>query len=289
MSWRTVVISGRCKLDLKMGYMVIRGEEIRRVYLEEISSLIIENNAVALTGCLLEALVNKNVKVIFCDSKRNPCSELVPMYGSHDTSRKIRRQAKWSDEVKSEVWTAIVTEKIRNQAKHLADAGMADASALLCKYIGEIKPNDAGNREGHAAKVYFNSLFGKEFNRNLECPTNAALNYGYGIMLSTFNREVSANGYLTQLGLFHDNTYNQFNLSSDLMEPFRICIDRKVRQECFEQFERKEKYAVLAVMNEYVEIDGMLQTVANAVKIYVRSVFEAIEQNNISLIRFAEI
>jgi len=28
MSWRTVIISTRCKLDLKMGYMVIRGEDI---------------------------------------------------------------------------------------------------------------------------------------------------------------------------------------------------------------------------------------------------------------------
>ena len=27
MSWRTVVISSRCKLDTKMGYMVVRGEE----------------------------------------------------------------------------------------------------------------------------------------------------------------------------------------------------------------------------------------------------------------------
>lgn len=27
MSWRTVLISSRCKLDYSMGYMVIRGED----------------------------------------------------------------------------------------------------------------------------------------------------------------------------------------------------------------------------------------------------------------------
>ena len=29
MSWRTVIISSRCKLDLKMGSMVIRGEDVK--------------------------------------------------------------------------------------------------------------------------------------------------------------------------------------------------------------------------------------------------------------------
>lgn len=72
MSWRTVVISSRCKLDLKMGYMVVRGEEVSRIYLDEIAILLIENPAVAMTGCLLSELVERKIKVIFCDSKRTP-------------------------------------------------------------------------------------------------------------------------------------------------------------------------------------------------------------------------
>ena len=51
MSWRTVIIANRCKLDLKMGYMVVRGEETKRVFLDEIDILLIENPAVSLTGC----------------------------------------------------------------------------------------------------------------------------------------------------------------------------------------------------------------------------------------------
>lgn len=47
MSWRTVVISNRCKLDVKMGFMVVRGEETTRVFLDEIALLLIENPAVA--------------------------------------------------------------------------------------------------------------------------------------------------------------------------------------------------------------------------------------------------
>ena len=78
MSWRTVVISSRCKLDLKMGCMVIRGEETTRIYLDEIAILLIENPAVSLTGCLLEALIEKKIRVIFCDGKRSPLAVLTP-------------------------------------------------------------------------------------------------------------------------------------------------------------------------------------------------------------------
>ena len=46
--------------------------------------------------------------------------------------------------------------------------------------------------------------------------------------MSAFNREVCANGYLTQLGIFHNNMFNHFNLSCDLMEPFRVLVDRIV-------------------------------------------------------------
>lgn len=72
MSWRTVVISQRCKLDLRMGYMVVRGEETMRVFLDELAVVVIENCAVSMTGCLLAALTEKKVKVIFCDERRNP-------------------------------------------------------------------------------------------------------------------------------------------------------------------------------------------------------------------------
>ena len=92
MSGRIVVISKRCKLDLKMGYMVVRSEETKRIYLDEISMVIIENIAVSITGCLLAELNARKIKVILCDEKRNPASELVSLYGSHDCSLKIKNK-----------------------------------------------------------------------------------------------------------------------------------------------------------------------------------------------------
>lgn len=116
--------------------------------------------------------------------------------------------------------------KDSKQADTLDQYGKSEAK-LLRKYIEEIEYGDATNREGHAAKVYFNALFGMDFTRTEENSINAALNYGYGILLSAFNREIVMNGYITQIGLFHNNMFNQFNLGSDLMEPFRsLLIDR---------------------------------------------------------------
>ena len=107
MSFRTVVITKRCKLDYKMNFLEVRKEDTKRILLDDIHTRIIENPAVSLTGCLMEALIQKKIKVIFCDSKRNPQSELVPYYGCHDCSNKIKLQMSWPEELKGEIWTGL--------------------------------------------------------------------------------------------------------------------------------------------------------------------------------------
>ena len=226
MSWRTIIIANSAKLDYKMDCMVVRQEQITKIYLSEIYMLVIESTAVSITASLMAELMKRKIKVIFCDEKRNPAGELINYYGSHDTSNKYRQQIGWSNDIKSIVWTEIVAEKIRQQILFLTTLRKMNESMLLKQYLTELVIGDATNREGHAAKVYFNALFGMDFSRSAEIPVNAALNYGYSILLSAFNREIVANGYFTQLGICHNNMFNQFNLSSDLMEPFRILVDR---------------------------------------------------------------
>ena len=289
MSWRTVVITSRCKLDYKMGFMVVRAEETKKLFIDEIAVLLIENPEVSLTGCLLEVLVKKKIRVIFCDSKRNPSAELVPYYNAHDCSRKLRAQIEWSKELKGIIWSDIVAEKIRKQSEFLKELGKSEESELLHSYLSQIKPHDVTNREGHAAKVYFNALFGMDFTRSEENIINAALNYGYSIILSAFNREIVAQGYLTQLGMFHDNMFNHFNLSCDLMEPFRILVDRKVKCMKMVEFSNQEKYILVDLLNDTVTINQEKQTVLNAIKYYCRSVFDALNEGDSSLILFYSI
>ena len=290
MSWRTVVVTGNAKLDYKMDYLVVRkAEATTRIFIGEIGLLIIESTAVSLTTMLLSELTKHKIKVVFCDEKHNPQSELISYYGSHDTSAKIRTQIQWTREVKKNVWTKIVAEKVKQQSENLKKCELKVPADMLKQYIEEMELGDKTNREGHAAKVYFNALFGIDFSRSKDCAINAALNYGYGILLSCFNREVIANGYITQLGLFHNNMFNQFNLSSDLMEPFRILVDRIVVKNKPEKFDSEEKMNFIYMLEDEVMIDGKHQYISNAIKIYCKSIFDALNENDVSLIKFYEV
>ena len=234
---------------------------------------------------MLLMLTLKKIKVIFCDAKRNPQSELVSYYGSHDCSQKLQNQIAWNEISKQQVWTVIVAQKIKNQASLLEFYGLEEA-LMLDSYVEELEFNDVTNREGHAAKVYFNAMFGKSFTRSDDIPINAALNYGYSIILSCFNREIVSSGYLTQLGLFHGNMFNQFNLSCDLMEPFRPFVDNWVKNMSPKSFDKNEKQMLISLLNKDIIVDGRTNTMINAIIIYCKSIFSAIEENDISLIKF---
>ena len=112
------------------------------------------------------------------------------------------------------------------------------------------------------------------------------MNYGYGLLLSACNREITANGYMTQLGLFHDNMFNPFNFGSDLVEPLRILTDMQVYKMKPEKFEHEEKMQLVDILNQEVVIDGKKNYLNNAIKIYCRSVFDALNEQDVSLIRF---
>lgn len=286
MSWRIVIIENQSKLDYKMGYLVVRGIETKRVLLDEIAVLLIENPAISITGLLIETLTEKKIKVIFCDSKRSPIAELMPHHGCHDSSAKIRTQITWEKGIKASIWREIVSEKIRKQAEFLQELGKEQQSLMLEEYVTQVELADTTNREGHAAKVYFNALFGMNFTRSAETPVNAALNYGYSFILSAFNREICANGYLTQLGIYHNNMFNYYNLSCDLMEPFRIIVDRMVYEMNPVDFDKEEKHYMVSVLEKKVVIDGQKQFLQNALKIYTKSVLDAINDKDSSAIIF---
>ena len=151
MSWRVVVVRGRCKLEYKLGYLVCRGEEVKKLFLNEISSLVVESTAVSLTAALLSELIKNKVNVLFCDENHNPVSQLLPLYGRHDCSGVLRRQLNWKEEHKSAVWTAIVRMKIKKQMEFLSEL-CCPQSELLKSYVDGTELNDRTNREGHAAK-----------------------------------------------------------------------------------------------------------------------------------------
>lgn len=283
MSFRTVIISTHCKLEYSLNYLVYRTvDEIKRINLDEIHTLIIESTAVSLTTALLLELINKKIKVIFCDEKRNPISELVSYYGDSVSPRKIQEQLSWTQDTKDSIWSLIVKEKIVNQANVVKRIDEKVYYELI-DYSKQIEKGDITNREGHSAKIYFNNVFGKEFTRNGANEKNSYLNYGYSLLLSQFNKAIVSKGYLTQIGIHHKNEYNHFNFACDLMEPFRPIIDCVALSI---QPEDNFKEILINTLNITVLIDNQRQVLVNAISIYCASVFKALSTGSLSEIKF---
>lgn len=285
MSFRTVVISSQSKLSYKNDYLVVRNEEgSKYVHLSEIETLMIDSTMVSISSYLLCKLTENKIKIILCDEKRNPYGEVVPYYGSYNNSKKIAKQIEWDTDIKKKIWREIVKYKILNQAYLLRKVGN-DKCQMLENYVGEVEDNDETNREGHAAKVYFNALFGNEFSRRQDNPINAALNYGYAIILSTINKEISNNGYLTQIGVKHKNEYNNFNLGCDLMEPFRVVIDQYVYYNSDKEFDTSYKMNLVNLLNHKYDYQGKEFILSEIVSLYVKSALDALTEERIRMLK----
>ena len=285
-----MVISGTAKLDYKMQYLVIRtAEQVQRIHLSEIAVVVIESTAVSLTAYLLCEMANRKINIIFCDQKRNPHGVYLPLYGSHNTSQKVRSQFNWTAEAKADIWQAVVKRKILGQASVLKHVDHPKEELMLKSYIQQVEPGDVTNREGHAAKVYFNALFGMDFTRTDKDNTiNAELNYGYAILLSSISREIASCGYITQIGINHNNMFNEFNLACDLMEPFRPFVDMTVLRMEHKHFSKEQKIQLIDFLNKQVLINGKEQFLQNAIKEYTKSILDAIDIGSSSIIKFPE-
>lgn len=285
MGWRTVVVNKNCKLSYKNDYLVIRSETLQMIHLSEINLIIVENGMVSITSYLINELINNKIKLIFCDEKHNPAGEVMPYYGSFNTSKKILNQIKWKKERKDEIWRQIVKYKIHNQAGLLKKLNIAGCEKLL-EFEKEVEMADKTNREGHAAKVYFNLLFGNQFIRGKDDNINSALDYGYSIILSTMNKEIVSKGYITQIGINHKSEFNEFNLTCDVMEPFRPLIDEIVFENINSEFNKNIKYKLINVLNNKIEIDGREQYVGNAIPIYIQNIFNALENEESKVLNY---
>lgn len=288
MTWRTVILSAESKLSLRMNHLVVAGEEVVRIPLSEIGTVIIENPNIVLTGHIINALSENKVTTILCDTYHNPKSHINLIYGHHRQSKIIKEQFDWSEDAKSYLWQQIIKQKIYNQQQVLVACGRIEKYEMFNEYIEDVRLSDTTNREGHAAKVYFNQLFGPGFTRSFEEPTNWALNYGYSLILSLFNRTIVSKGLLTEVGIHHANQFNQFNLASDFMEVYRPMIDYIVKQNVFDYFGPKEKRILIEIFNHKVLIRNSNHYLPNSVNLYVDGLTKFLKSRDPKKIYFPE-
>lgn len=271
MSFRTVVITKQSKISYKNRFLVVKQDSDERyIHLSEIDTIIVDSISVSISSYLLKEISDAKINMIFCDEKHNPFGELSSYYSRHNTSKKIKEQIKWTNKAKNDLWAKIVKNKILNQSLMLNKI-KNDKYNLLNSYIYEVISGDKTNREGHAAKVYFNSLFGKNFVRNDNDNINSALNYGYAILLSTINKEVISNGYLTQLGIHHKNEFNEFNLSCDLMEPFRVIVDNFVYFNQGRELNTNYKLDIINILNDTYKYQNKNYTLKDVISLFVKN------------------
>ncbi len=288
MSFRTVVITSKCKLSYKSGFMIYRGESVKTIHLSEINTLIIDSTAVVITTYLICELNKNKIKIVFCDEDSNPISEVIPYYGSHNTSKRVFEQINWEQSFSELIWTKIIENKLKNQSGFLKKYKLGNFE-LIDKYIDELEVLDSTNREGLSAKIYFRELFGKDFTREEKDDINSALNYGYTIILSNFNKEIVSKGYITQLGIKHSNQFNYFNLSSDLMEPFRCVVDEVVFLNKEKVFNHDYKMMLVDILNKKFIYNGSVQFLSSIIAQYVNNVFSAINKGRIDDLVFGEL
>ena len=278
MGWRTVIVNTHSKLSYKNNHLIFKdASRTELIHLSEVDILLLETTDIVLSTMLIKRLVDENILVIFCDDKRLPTAYLMPYYGRHDSSLQLSRQITWSEEAKAQVWTTIIAQKILNQAFYLGSCGFLEKSQSVIDLYHGLDLFDPSNREGHAARTYFNTLFGNDFNREQDSDINAALDYGYTLILSMFAREIVLSGCMTQFGLKHANQFNQFNLASDIMEPFRPIIDRIVyenRNSSFVKIKR-ELFTIFSDTFHYNDKDMYL---SNIVSDYTKKVIQALNQ-----------
>lgn len=245
------------------------------IHLSEVDILLLETTDIVLSTMLIKRLSDENILVVFCDDKRLPVAQLMPYYGKHDSSLQFSKQIEWTEQVKGVVWTEIISQKIFNQAVFLYEVGLDKKSESLTRLYEELQIFDPTNREGHAARIYFNALFGNDFNREKSNDINAGLDYGYSLLLSMFAREIVATGCVTQLGLKHSNQFNPFNFASDIMEPFRPIIDRIVYENRDCEFNNIKSKLFRIFIDNY-EYSGKEMFLSNIISDYTKKIVKAL-------------
>lgn len=213
-------------LSLNRGFIVIQhgSEELGRVPLDDIGVLLLSAQSVSFSKNILNALAEKGCISVLCGKNYTPQSMVLPVYSHYLFAKILKNQINSSLPFKKRIWQQVVVKKIMNQALTLRLCGKD--SGFLERIATTVKSGDSDNREAYAARLYWKSLFGKEFTRDKDLEgVNSFLNYGYAIMRASMARAVCSSGLLPSLGIHHENHLDQFALADDLFEIYRPIVD----------------------------------------------------------------
>ncbi len=291
--YRIIYIKESEKLSLKLDSLVVENNNDEyKIPLEDIDTLMLENNKCLLTSKLMCKLMEYKVNFIVCNDKMMPTGMMMPYQQHSSGTRIILNQIKWDDNLKNFIWDMIVEKKIANQRK-LLELFNKDINIInkLKEYENLIDNGDESNREGHAAKIYFKALFGKDFTRFNEDALNSALNYGYTILRTNICRVIVAAGLIPNIGIHHKNEFNNYNLADDLIEVFRPIVDMWCYQNMNDKtyLSREDRMSLINLLNGNIDIGNTNQTLTNSFQKYLDGILAFTETGDINKIIFPKV
>lgn len=213
-------------LAVDRGFMTVseKGQEITRIALDDIASVIGNAHGLTYSNNLLVELARRNVLFVFCGANHNPVGFLWALEGHHQQAARMDAQIDATAPKSKQLWKQIIQTKIEQQACALRATGNPDAPVQAL--IAKVRSGDPDNVEAQAARRYWPLLFGPDFRRDRDAyGPNSLLNYAYMIIRSTVARAIMGAGLHPGIAIHHKNANNPMRLADDLMEPFRPYAD----------------------------------------------------------------
>jgi CRISPR-associated protein Cas1 len=250
-----------------------------------VHTIILDNYKAVITVQLINSLTMNNVNVVTCGVDHLPVATMLPLRGNAQAASMLKCQLKWSTYLKEYAQREIVKAKIYNQIKLLKYFEKSEeVISKVQRFYDTVVLGDKTNREGLSAKMYFRELFGKKFIRFSKTTKNAALNYGYAILRSQISQAIIAKGLNPSLGLFHKGANNFFNLSDDIIEPFRPIVDKYVYDFIDDEmvFNTEHKVDLLKHLTKNIYFKSVSQTIFNVIRQYVDHIVNFMETGEIT-------
>ena len=244
---------------------------------DDVDTLIFDNVNGYLSNKLIQKCVEHGISLIFCDEKHSPLLLLDNLYNQKKRFELLNDQLTVGNKVKNRLWSKIVLSKINNQAQCLEETGHSKINVSLIKSIkNNITEGDKHNVEAYAAREYFPMMFGKNFKRGrYDDIVNASLNYGYSILRALIRKEIVIHGLEPSFGIHHASVENPFNLSDDLIEPYRAFVDELVYESILpknhEQLDSEDREDIVKILFEKCVIDNKVYCLGDAIKVTVNS------------------
>lgn len=267
------------------GFKLTNLETKEKHYLsfEDVEILIFDNSQCYLSAKVIEKCADNKIGLLFCDRGHSPLSVLESVYGQQNRFERLKCQLSASSKVKGRLWRKIVISKIINQAVCLEKIGTEKESTEVLKSMTKtVTDHDVHNNEACAARLYFKKLFGDDFKRGRTTDLeNAGLNYGYAILRALIRRNLVLKGFEPSIGIHHASTENPFNLSDDIIEPYRPFVDYYVFKNILptnhETLESDDRKNIIKVLLNKCVINNHVMYLQDAIKLTIDSFVSSIE------------